>query len=208
MLVTVKDLTTYMDVKFSNRQEDAAGMVLAGLQSELESILRRPLEVQEFDEIYVIESQFVALPDTSFFDSVSLARNLDSYVYVGPTYTLPLAHSPVVSVSTVEIVGPEMVTPLVLQEERDYLVRKFGIEFYNVAANDMIHIVYDAGLDGEAIPVFKLLILRAATREMQNMHDDVVGVKDLAPRNVAPMVTGFTQDEIASVKRWRRVRVA
>ena len=27
--------------------------------------------------------------------------------------------------------------------------------------------------------IFKLMILRAATREMQNMHDDVVGVKDL-----------------------------
>ena len=52
------------------------------------------------------------------------------------------------------------------------------------------------------------LILRAATREMQNMHDDVVGIKDLEPRNVAPMETGFTERELLSVKKYRRVRVA
>jgi hypothetical protein len=54
----------------------------------------------------------------------------------------------------------------------------------------------------------KLIILRAASREVQNLHDDVVGMKDLTTRNVAPMVTGFTPEEMNSVKRWRRVRIA
>ena len=40
------------------------------------------------------------------------------------------------------------------------------------------------------------------------MHDDVVGIKDLEPRNVAPMETGFTERELLSVKKYRRVRVA
>jgi len=74
--------------------------------------------------------------------------------------------------------------------------------------NDVFEISYNAGLDGSSIPVFKLLILRAATREMQNMHDDVVGIKDLEPRNVAPMETGFTDRELASVKSYKRVRVS
>ncbi len=42
MLVSVSELTTYMDISFSLRQQDAADMVLSGLQSELEGFLRRP----------------------------------------------------------------------------------------------------------------------------------------------------------------------
>jgi len=53
MLVSVSDLATYMDIRFSNRQEDAAEMVLQGLQSELEAYLRRPIEVAQFTEEYV-----------------------------------------------------------------------------------------------------------------------------------------------------------
>ena len=56
--------------------------------------------------------------------------------------------------------------------------------------------------------MFKLMILRAATREMQNMHDDVVGVKDLNPRGVAVAETGFLEKELMMVKRYRRNRIA
>jgi hypothetical protein len=90
----------------------------------------------------------------------------------------------------------------------NYTVRRYGIDVYNMVADDILTVTYEAGLDGEAIPVFKLLILRAATREMQNMHDDVVGVKDLNPRGVAPMETGFTERELLSVKKHKRIRIA
>jgi hypothetical protein len=43
---------------------------------------------------------------------------------------------------------------------------------------------------------------------MQNMHDDVVGIKDLESRNVAPLETGFSEMEINSVRRYRRRRVS
>jgi hypothetical protein len=79
---------------------------------------------------------------------------------------------------------------------------------YRTFANDTINITYSAGLDGPAIKMMKLAILRAASREMQNMHDDVVGIKDLETRNTAPATTGFTPEEIASFRRWRRVRVS
>ena len=92
--------------------------------------------------------------------------------------------------------------------ERDYIVRDFGIDLFNVIGNDRVTVTYTAGLDGVNIKAFKLLMLRAATREMQNMHDDVVGLKDLETRNVAPLDTGFTERELMSVKRYRRVRVA
>jgi hypothetical protein len=43
---------------------------------------------------------------------------------------------------------------------------------------------------------------------MQNMHDDVVGIKDLESRNVAPLETGFSERELMSVKKYKRSRVA
>lgn len=87
-------------------------------------------------------------------------------------------------------------------------MQRYGVDIYRTFANDTINITYTAGLAGENIKHFKLLILRAASREMQNMHDDVVGLKDLETRNVAPMTTGFTAEEIQSIRRHRRVRIS
>lgn len=36
MLVGINDIKTYMDISLTARQEDAAEIILAGLQSELE----------------------------------------------------------------------------------------------------------------------------------------------------------------------------
>ena len=36
MLVSIFDIKTYMDISLTARQEDAATMILAGLQGELE----------------------------------------------------------------------------------------------------------------------------------------------------------------------------
>ena len=95
----------------------------------------------------------------------------------------------------------------------------FGSDFDNLAIYlksqsfngielNLIYTRSQSGLDGANTKVFKLMILRAATREMQNMHDDVVGVKDLEPRSVAPMETGFLDKELLAIKRYRRIRVA
>jgi hypothetical protein len=43
---------------------------------------------------------------------------------------------------------------------------------------------------------------------MQNMHDDVVGVKDLNPRGVAVAQTGFLDTELAQIKKYSRRRIA
>ena len=293
MLVTVQDLVTYMDISFSLRQQDAADIVLSGLQSELESYLRRPIEVAEFTEEYQVPADHVAMPMSSFF----YQRNLQSsfYTYSGnatqgamnyamPPETVYLRNSPVSRVLSVAIKS-QMTTPTYLGEavrkegsvtngvysagkitytspshkltvglfatvknvepsgfnvvnkkiievtdntftvESDnpgsfvsggtfsavgtnYVVRRYGIDVYNMVAGDTITVNYEAGLNGDEIPVFKLLILRAATREMQNMHDDVVGIKDLNTRNVAPLDTGFTDRELASIKKYRRQRVS
>jgi hypothetical protein len=284
MLVSVAELKTYMDISLSLRQEDAADLILGGLQSELESYLRRPIEPIEFvNEVHVLESDHIGLPLGSTFYNEGYQQtdiNPNGIVtYSTPPPTIYLRNSPVVSVKSV-IVGNLSTDGLLLGEAikrtavitravvytatndftvgqtvdiqgmsyaalnldlkvisavtsttftvsqsgltagtynqtgsadargSDYTVRRYGIDFYRGYANDRVTVTYTAGLDGENIKMFKLMILRAATREMQNMHDDVVGVKDLNPRGVAVAETGFLEKELMMVKRYRRNRIA
>lgn len=208
MLVTVADLTKYMDIRFSNRQEEAAEFVLEGLQSELEGYLRRPVEPTEFTETYIMDSNFVGVPTSSFFYNESLDTTLNTSTYLMPPNTIYLRNSPVVEVTSVTIRQQTETTGVEQDAGNDYTVRRYGIDLYRAYANDEVTVEYTAGLNGSEIKAFKLLILRAATREMQNMHDDVVGIKDLETRNVAPLETGFTEKELLSVKRWKRIRIA
>lgn len=295
MLVTAQDLVTYMDISLSLRQQDAADIVLSGLQSELESYLGRPIQVTEFTEEYKVPSNHLATPMSSFFYQSSLESSFytangnssqSSMNYAMPPETIYLRNAPVVKVNSVQIQN-QWTTPTYLGEAvtkvasvtnavktgstivftatnhkftvgqyvtitgvdpvqynvsnkkiievttnsfiiqvepgaiaayssggsaeaigTNYSVRRYGIDIFNIVADDMVTINYEAGLDGDSIPVFKLLILRAATREMQNMHDDVVGIKDLESRNVAPLETGFTERELMSVKSHKRSRIA
>jgi hypothetical protein len=209
MLVTIQELERYMDIKFSNRQLYAAEFVLEGLQSELEAHLRRPVEVATFTEVYTVEATNIGLPNTSFFYDYRLDTTENIQSYIQPPYTVYLRNSPVVSVESLVVTPPlPGASDVTLEEGRDFILRRYGVDIYRTFANDTINIVYTAGLDGSQIKMMKLAILRAASREMQNMHDDVVGIKDLETRNTGPVVTGFTPEEIASFRRWRRVRVA
>jgi hypothetical protein len=207
MLVAVNQLQKYMDVRFSNTQQDAAEYVLEGLQSELESYLRRPVEIDTFTESHVMESNYVGVPTTSFFYNYSQDTTQQSLGYMQPPVTVYLRNSPVISVDEVVITNYLGTNTQPQVEGQDYIVRRFGVDCYRAIANDTITVTYTAGLDGDKIKHFRSLILRAATREMQNMHDDVVGVKDLNTRNVAPLQTGFTEEELRSIKRWRRHRI-
>jgi hypothetical protein len=269
-LVTVSDLKTYMDISFSNRQEDAAQFVIDGLQSELETYLRRPIEVASFTEDYVLESDHVGLPmGSTIFNDFYQASDVDPVgliTYGTPPPTVYFNNSPVISVQSVTLtnmsennrvlgeairrsasvtsvtvagttvtytasnhgftVGQNItvsglstsalnLTSNIIKSVAtntftgfDYTVRKFGIDFYLGFANDKITVTYTAGLTGGNTPMFKLMILRAAAREVQNMHDDVVGIKDLGAREVALMETGFLEKELNAVKRWRRNRIS
>jgi len=104
--------------------------------------------------------------------------------------------------------GTDGATATTQVAETDYIKRDYGVDLYNAYANDKIDITYTAGIDGANIKVFKILMLRAAAREMQNMYDDTVGLKDLTTRNIAPLETGFTERELAGIRRYRRVRIS
>jgi hypothetical protein len=215
MLVTQADLINYMDIKLTLRQQDAAEMILAGLQSEMEAYLRRPVEVEEFEEKHVVESMFhgvpmgtfLSAPPHSYTDSFVQSNMVNNTTWATPPSTIYLRNSPVVAVEsvTVKSVNGQLRTLVV---DDDYVVRRFGIDYFYALDGDIITVNYTAGLDGTNIPMFKLLILRAASREMQNMHDDVVGIKDITTRNVGPLVTGFLDTELASLRKYRRSRVA
>lgn len=213
MIVSVNDVKTYMDIKLSARQEDAAEMILAGLQSELEAFLRRPIEVEEFTEEIRLDSGHLGVPmgtfltanDNTYNSSFTTSPRNDMTTWATPPPAIYFKNTPIVSISEVKV-KPLFGTEKILQEEVDYVTRKYGIDYYYGWSDDLITVTYTAGLDGASIPVFKLLILRAASREMQNMHDDVVGVKDLNTRNVGPVVTGFLDSELSSVRKYRRVR--
>lgn len=290
MLVTLSDLTTYMDISLSLRQQDAAEMILQGLQSEMETFLGRPVEVTEFvEETHILEANHVNVPMGSYFYNQGLGlgdSNPNGIItYAAPPNTIHLRHTPIVSVSKVEIDGPTMINKVLGEAQKrvatittatvssgtatytsanhgftlgqsvtitgitpttlninakvitsiatntfsvansgatgayasggsatanggDYTVRRYGIDVYTGFANDIIKVTYMGGLDGQNIKMFKLMLLRAATREMQNMHDDVVGVKDLNPRNVAVTETGFLETELNQLKKYSRRRIA
>jgi hypothetical protein len=207
MLVSVNDLATYMDIKFSNRQTRAGEFVLSGLQSELESYLRRPIETGTFTEDHVIPSDYGSFPISSHLYDFTMDTTGNPPNYIRPAITIYARNSPIAAVHSVSVYPPNGGASAGLREGTDYVTQRYGIDLYRALSNDRVQISYTAGLNGQSLPVFRLLILRAATREMQNMHDDVVGLKDLETRNVAPLTTGFTPEELQSVKRWRRVRI-
>lgn len=208
-LVTVGELKKYMDITFTENQEDAAEMILEGLQMEMEAFLRRPVEVMTWRETHIVPRHYMpTVIDPGFYDQGTVdttgalvtSSMLETYIY-------SVDNSPIDSVQEI-VVTPPRGTAVTLQEGKDFVVRKYGIEFYNrIAADYRIDITYKGGLDGVDIPYFKLVILRAASREVQNLHDDTVSLVELDPRNVAPVETGFSESELQRLRRWRRVRV-
>lgn len=212
-LVTVNDLKVYMDISLTNRQIDACEMILAGLQSELESFLRRPIEQKQFVEEHRLDSGHMGVPMSSFLSvndqnySDTFNDNIvDSNTFSQPAPSIYLKNTPIVSISSVKV-KPVYGVERTLVNETHYIKRTYGIDYYYGNPDDLITVTYTAGLDGQNIPVLKLMILRAATREMQNMHDDVVGVKDLNPRNVAIAETGFLDSELSTLRKYKRTRI-
>jgi hypothetical protein len=293
-LVTAADLKTYMDISLTNRQMDAVDIVLAGLQSEMEMYLRRPIQgdpLIEYVEEHTVPSTHTGIPASSFFTNSNpsnesfTGNTLDNTTYLEPPATIYLLNTPVVSVSrvvltpsvsvrTFEITTKSLTSNVAtltaskthsyavgdvvkvsnidstfngivtitvipsstqfsyaktaanvasvalspkgkvlrkytreLEETTDYIPQKYGLDVFNTYADDIVTVTYTGGLVGEDIPGIKLIILRAASREMQNMHDDVVGLKDLETRNVAPLQTGFLESELMTLKRYRKNRI-
>ena len=214
-LVTKSDIIKYMDITLTPLQEDSADTILAGLQSEMETYLGRPIEVNTYtDEVHVMGSDHVGVPMGSFFKNYNSSDSTSGawptiQTFTDPPETVYLRNSPIVTVTSVTrtpaSAGASVET---LAEHTNYVIRRYGIDVYGSSPNDKITVTYTAGLAGASIPMFKLMLLRAAAREMQNMHDDVVGIKDLDPRETTLAEVGFMEKELLAIKRYRRVRIS
>lgn len=206
MLVTVDDLANYLDRRLTNRQEDAATLILEGLHYEVEDFLKRPIEVRSHVDRFVVEQTYKqAIYANTMYDTTLATDLIGAHIVRLPPYTISLNNSPVTEVSSVTLNGDELTV------DQDYTVRRWGIDLHNVRANDVIEVEYDAGLPEEATRYIRLLIIRAAAREMTVQTDDVVGIKDLTSnqrQGESTPATGFTDSELRSIDRWRRKRIA
>jgi len=206
MLVTPSDLSLYMDHRFDNRMTDSAEMVLAGIQGEVEAFLGRPVELQEFDEEYVVPEDYLLISASAYFYDRSIDADYSSLArVVQPPFQLHLRNSPVESVSLVQLKARLDTTWRTLQAGRDYTATRWGVDIWSAFQYDTIRITYMAGLDGEQLPFLKLTILRAAAREMQTRVDDVVGLKDLQTNEAIPTTIGLTEAELKSLKKFKRI---
>ena len=207
MIVSVDELATYMDQsQLSNRQEAAAELVLAGLQAELEGILRRPLEIVEQVEYHTIPEDY--LNGRAFYSGLS-----SSFVpFKIPPYVLALRNAPVIEVTLVRYKPAPVIGTATdwheMSDSIDYTIRTWGLDLYMSSANDLVEVTYTGGLAGADNAFLRLAILRAAAREMTNQVDDVVGLKDLSTNDVRMIQTGFTVEEIAVLKRFKRKQLA
>ena len=210
-LVTISDLKKYMDITLSNTQDDAAQFILDGLEADLEHYIGRPVTAASFSESHVAPANYSGSSQYSFFYDYNIDRTGSAVQDVTkPPFVLYTRRSPVVSVASLTVQGQSDSSAITQTVGTDYVVRRYGVDMFTVQDSDIIVVNYTAGLDAteDNTSALKLIILRAASREVQNLHDDVVGMKDLTTRNVAPMITGFTPEEMVSVKRWRRIRIA
>ena len=206
MLVTVDELATYLDRRFTNRQEDNAALILEGLHYQVEDYLKRPIEVRSFSDKFVVEQNYKrAIYNNTLYDTTLSTDLIGEQIVRLPPYTVSLNHSPVLTVDSVTVNGDEQ------EVDKDYTVRRWGLDLYGVQANDVIEVEYDAGLPAESTRHIKLMILRAAAREMTVQTDDVVGIKDLvsnSQQGESMPASGFTEGELKAIDRWRRKRIA
>lgn len=204
MLVTAEELAVYMDIqRFSNRQEEVANLVIAGLQSEIEVILRRPVTVDTYVEEYRVAEDYLN-GRASYFPMAN-----SDFPYPAPPYMLVLDNSPVVTITQVRAKNyPQDGAWVIHTYGVDYSPRKWGVDLYRVNPNDIVEVTYTGGLDGPGIPFLKLSILRAASRELVNQIDDVVSIKGLQANDTPQIQTGFSEMEIKLLQRWKRKQPA
>lgn len=211
MIVSFEELKGYSGIpKWSSVAEDGAKLILAGLQGELEAYLRRPIETEEFTEDYVIQFGSSDNDATSFYNVYSPLGGYVPYSGVGPA-SVPVRNSPVASISSVGRFCPTSGSVAAIERSASgWTQQRYGVDVFGVIAGETLRITYTAGLEWDkpgALAFFKLLILRAATRETRNLYDQNVGKQnfDGEPELAAPV--GFSLAELESAKRYRRQRI-
>lgn len=209
MPITVRELSSYMDRDLTNRQQDSATIVINGIHAEIESFLGRPIGVRSFTETFIVPDDNYWASSENVYSDTALDTTNSIVRTLSPPYTYHTDQAPIVSVTSVTLYQISSTTPystaIVLQEGNRYINRKWGIDVFQVWSGDKVTIVYTAGI--VANNHIKQVALRACAREMQNMTDDVVGLKDFQNRQATIQEIGITDAEKRGLDRYRRKQI-
>jgi hypothetical protein len=201
-VVTPGDLKNYMSgISMNPVQEEAAYIVIAGVQQELERYINRPVELT------LVREAVLTSPEGYGHLSVTPVHRIESIraVQSAAPWTLP----------TGIIEGPEL--PAFDGAILDYAPANYGAGLLVPGGIDLglgggyFVITYTGGggpLVAQYLDAIKLAVLRVASREFQQMHDDSMTLRNLdASEPVDPISVprrGWTQDELRDFDRLRR----
>lgn len=182
-VVTVPEFRNYLSgLNVSDIQEQSMSMTLAGVQSELEKYLNRPVQEQRVMEEADVEE--------------------NGNVYLGVT--------PIVAVYGIYYPGPlgeadlnnpiNVASPSFFRKNSNYL--RLGLY-----AGGTVFVDYKGGINGDKNPGIKLAIMRVAAREFMHNHGDSMSLSNTEARpesDPTPTPKGWTVDELTQFDRLRR----
>lgn len=180
-ILTYPDLERFMGKTFTATQQEAAATILAALENELSYHLNRPLGAT----LYTSEAYRLEVNQRQIF----------------------LRHAPVRTVTgfSVGLEGEE-----VAQNISDYDIYPWGIDNIRIAGTGYRALVtYTAGMyDSETLALERVLY-SAAAREMGKFLIDAQGLSQLDVEGTKYRIhaggeSGFTQDEMKAVSRFKR----
>lgn len=202
-LVTPEDLARHMSgIRMNETQRESAADILAGVQSELEEYISRPLEpVRSREVVRVDRSGFVNVRNVPIH-AVLRIQDYGSSLPTRPTNVIPnydpetSKDLPLVDYAPVNN-GASMIVP-------------GGVKFGT--PGNYVLIEYLAGgteFVRRRLPAVKLAIMRVAAREYDAMHNDSMRVRGGSTEATPPPTEiGWTDDELKAFDRLRRRIVA
>lgn len=204
MLVSAQELSDYMSgIRLNEAQMRSAEAVLAGVQSDLEDYLHRPVEpVRSRELVRVDRSGFVNVRHTP----VTAVLRIQNY-----GSTLPAVPQNVVPNYTPASVPDAPLSDYAPVSNGDNIIVPGGVKYGNPGDNVLIE--YMAGGSKRIIdklPQIKLAIMRVAAREVQFMHDDTMSLRNATATPPADNIPqkGWTREELQRFDRLRRRMVA
>lgn len=175
---------------FTTAEADVCRRIIEALEGELEEWTGKALSIGTHVE---------TLPVAASLDAFGHPTAVDTFLSKRPVLEL-------VSARRVDVDPPEVI------DVANLVQWPWGVA--GTAVEDgMVEFTYRAGIDGAGDRNLRGLVLRAATREMAAVLNDSEGLKALSAEGtrydyVNEGEGGFTEKELAKVKRRRRVAVA
>lgn len=202
-LVTPEDLARYMSgIRMNDEQKQSAEDILAGVQSELEDHINRPLEpVRSRELVRVDRSGYVNVRHTP----VHAVLRIQDY-----GSTLPSRPTDVVDNYAPEVSDALPLVDYAPVNNGQDMIVPGGVRYGTPGGYVLIeYLSGSTEFVRRALPKVKLAIMRVAAREFDAMHNDSVRVRGGSTESTPPPEKiGWTDEEKAAFDRLRRRVVA